>query len=166
VIIQANEYLKYNEWALNSMIEEIEDIPNLHDVGHVFIKNNNYRNQKWDLRYNVTKDKFDTVQIDKKIVQRWVNSNGVLDFEYDIVNRISYFMVDLENKNGRFVLLVHQNDKKYDCITEISDTSQFNNLAAFKYQLNENWLIFSPNDWSVTPNTWGYEGLIFYPSYE
>jgi hypothetical protein len=166
LIIQANEYLKNNEWALNSIIQEIENIPNLHDVGHVFIKNNNYRNQKWDLRYNRTKDKFDTLQIDKKIVQRWVNSNGVLDFEYDIVNRISYFKVDLENKNGRFVLLVHQNDKKYDCITEISDTSQLNNLAAFKYQLNENWLIFSPSDWSVTPNIMGYEGLIFHPSFD
>lgn len=166
IIIQANEYLKNNEWALNSIIQEIENVPNLHDIGHVFIKNNNYRNQKWDLRYNVTKDKFDTVQIDKKTVQKWVNRNGVLDFEYDIVNRFSYFKVDLENKNGRFVLLVHQNDKKYNCITEISDTSQFNRLASFKYQLNESWLIFSPNDWSVTPNIMGYEGLIFYPGYE
>lgn len=165
-IIHANEYLKNNEWFLNSIIEEIEDIPNLHDVGHVFINNNSYRNQKWDLRYNRTKEKFDTLQIDKKIVQKWVNSNIVLDFEYDIVNRVSYFKVDIENKNNRFVLLVHQNDKKYNCITEISDTSKFNTLASFKYQLNDHWLIFSPNDWSVTPNVWGYEGLIFYPSYE
>jgi len=150
VVVQSKEYLKYNDWFLMSMIDEIEKIPNLRNEGHTFIKNSKYRNE-WSLRYWTTKDKNDTVQIDKAIVSKWIYSGLVSDFEYDIVNRIAYFKLDIENKNGYSIVLVHQQAKINNSIKLISDTSKFNALGAFKYQLDDNWLMFSPKDWSISP---------------
>jgi hypothetical protein len=124
----------------------------LKNEGHIFINNHNYRNQEWTLTYNKTKDKSDTVQIDKKIVSGWIRSGLVNDLKYDIVDRVSYFTLDLENKNGFNVVLVHQAGEKYNCMKVITDTSKFNKLGAFKYQIDEHWLLFSAKDFKPPSN--------------
>lgn len=149
VVVQGKEYLKDNVDFLLSMIDKIEQIPNLHNKGHVYIKNDNYRNQKWTLRYDRTNDQYDTVQIDKNVVSKWIISDVVSDFEYDIVKSITYFKLNIENKNGRFIFLVHQKNKSYNGIKIITDTSKFNDLNSFKYQIDENWFILSPGESSL-----------------
>ena len=146
VVVQGKEYLKYNDGFLISMIDEIEKIPNLRDNGHVFIKTSNYRNQKWNLHYIRTKDKNDTVQIDNAIVSNWINKYLLLGVEYDIANRIAYFRVNIENKNGYSIVLVHNQTKGSNFIKTISDTTKFNALGSFKYQIDNNWMIVSPKD--------------------
>ena len=46
----------------------------------------------------------------------------ISDFEYDIVKRITYFKLNIENKNGHFILLVHQKNRSYNCIKIITNT--------------------------------------------
>jgi thioredoxin-related protein len=160
LISQVELFLKKNQYFLYQVINDIENIPNLSIEGHEYITfSSSQRNTKWHLRYRKMLNDDDTLMVSKETIFKWNNPEIISSLEYDIKNQITIFNIPIYNKNGRKVVLIHQKNQILYCDTLVRNDTNFERLKNFKYSLNENWLMISPNDWQTTTNYRGYESI-------